>query len=59
MCIYIYIERERERDESSNGNSNLIVNMRTADIAPRGIFTLNNHVLFRMNNKAFSVIQNE
>ena len=38
------------RDESSNENTNLTVNMRTVEIAPRDIFTLNNHVLFRVNN---------
>ncbi|KAJ9555168.1 hypothetical protein OSB04_009782, partial [Centaurea solstitialis] len=45
--------RESERDKSSNGNSNLIVNVRTAEIVPHGIFTLNNHVLFKVNNTTF------
>ena len=40
IYIYIYIY------ESSAANSNSIANLRTAENAPRDIFTLNNRVLF-------------
>ena len=36
-----------------------IANVRTAESASCVIFTLNNHVLFRVNNTIFSVIQSE
>ena len=44
IYIYIYI------GSSSNVNSSFIVNVRTAENAPHGIFSLNIHVLFRLNN---------
>ena len=46
-------------DESSATNSNFIANMKTAESTPRGIFTLNNHILFRVNHTTFSVMQSE
>ena len=42
--MYIY-----HVDEISDVNSNLIANVRTTKIVPRGIFSLNNFVLFRLN----------
>ena len=45
--------------ESSAANSNFIVNVRTAESVPRGILTLNNDVLFRVNNTTFDVIKRE
>ena len=44
MCVYIYI------GSGSNVNSSFIVNVMTAESAPRDIFSLNIHVLFRLNN---------
>ena len=46
-------------NDLSNENSFFIVNVRTTESVPRGIFTLNNHVLFRVNNTTFGVIQSE
>ena len=46
-------------DESSATNSNFIANARTTESPPRDVFTLNNHVLFIVNNTTFSVIQSE
>ena len=60
FIIYIYIYIERERDESSATTSNFTANVRTTESASHDIFTLNNRVLFRVNNyTAFSVIQSE
>ena len=53
IYIYIYIYREREREGgSSNVNKSFIVNVRTIESAPRDIFSLNIHVLFRLNSIA-------
>jgi len=49
IYIYIYIY------ENSNENSNLIANIRTAESASRGIFSLNNtRLLFRPNIMHYS-----
>ena len=40
----------------SNENSFFIVNVRTVENAPRDILTLNNHVLFKVNNTVFSIM---
>ena len=47
--IFIYI------DESSNENSNLIANVRTAEIVPRGIIMHYSeyYALFKVNNTIF------
>ena len=49
MCVCMYI------DKSSAANSNFIANVRAIESAPRGIFTLNNHLLFRVNNTTFTL----
>ena len=63
IYIYIYIYTHTyiniERDENSNANSFSITNVKTVENAPRDIFTLNNHVLFKVNITSFNVIQSE
>ena len=41
----------------SNENSFFIMNMKTTENTPCAIFTLKNHVLFRMHDTTFNVIQ--